>query len=166
MHEFCQILFYGNQKNWSKTENFSAKEVNILTYLVLWMAYWRCESHAKQSRSFDADTVSYTPVDDRWKCAHDTIQMEFSNMKIVWTIMCRFAAFIQWCVFVVNRTPQTVCKGSLLIEEGRTGSIHPLPKKLACSSCPPLFCPKNVDFAIFMQFLAIFPKMSPSLVKP
>ena len=27
---------------------------------------------------------------------------------------------------------------------------------------PTLFCPQNVDFVIFMQFLAILPKMSPT----
>ena len=35
---------------------------------------------------------------------------------------------------------------------------HLLPEKLACSShLFPLFCSKNVDFVIFMQFLAILP---------
>ena len=36
----------------------------------------------------------------------------------------------------------------------------PLPKKLAF---PPLFCPQNVDFVIFIQFSAILPNLSPPL---
>ena len=30
----------------------------------------------------------------------------------------------------------------------------------------PLFCPQNVDFVFFMQFLAILPKLSPSPTSP
>ena len=43
----------------------------------------------------------------------------------------------------------------------------PLTEKLACtpSPPPPLFCHKNIDFVIFMQFLAILPKWSHPQVK-
>ena len=47
---------------------------------------------------------------------------------------------------------------------GESGGIPPLPEKLACPSQPPLLCPKNADFIIFMQFLAILPKLSPQPV--
>ena len=41
----------------------------------------------------------------------------------------------------------------------------PLPEKLACPPhVPPLLCPKKADFVIFMQFLAILPKLSPQPV--
>ena len=62
---FVKYCFIEIKKINLKLQNFSAKEVNILTYLVLWMACWRCESYAKLSRLFDADTGSRTPVDDR-----------------------------------------------------------------------------------------------------
>ena len=42
---------------------------------------------------------------------------------------------------------------------GGLGESSPLPKKLACPPCPPLFWPKNADFVIFMQLLAILPKL-------
>ena len=48
-----------------------------------------------------------------------------------------------------------------------TGGFPPLPEKLACPPMSlPLFCPKNVDFVIFVQFLTIFPKLSPPISRP
>ena len=41
-----------------------------------------------------------------------------------------------------------------------TEGILLLTKKLACPFTA--FCPQNVDFAIFMQFLTILSKMSPT----
>ena len=51
---------------------------------------------------------------------------------------------------------------------GGTGADPPpLHEKLACPPMfPPLFWPQNADFVIFIQFLAIFSKLSPPLVDP
>ena len=45
---------------------------------------------------------------------------------------------------------------------GGDWGITPNIQKISLSPhVPPLFCPKNVDFVIFMQFLVILFKMSP-----
>ena len=45
---------------------------------------------------------------------------------------------------------------------GEDWGITPNIQKISLSPhVPPLFCPKNVDFVIFMQFLVILFKMSP-----
>ena len=45
---------------------------------------------------------------------------------------------------------------------GGAWGITPNIQKISLSPhVPPLFCPKNVDFVIFMQFLVILFKMSP-----
>ena len=42
-----------------------------------------------------------------------------------------------------------------------TGGMAHYPKNWLVPPCPPpLFCPKHVDFVIFIQFLAILPKLS------
>ena len=51
--------------------------------------------------------------------------------------------------------------GFLLV--GDWGDPHPTTQKIVF---PPLLCPKNVDYVIFMQFLAILPKLSPPQVDP
>ena len=45
--------------------------------------------------------------------------------------------------------------------EGAWGN-PPTSRKIGLPPPPPLLCPKNVDFVIFMQFLANLPKMSPT----
>ena len=46
---------------------------------------------------------------------------------------------------------------------GGPGGITPNTQKISLSPhVPPLLCPKNVDFVIFMQFLVILFKMSPN----
>ena len=46
-----------------------------------------------------------------------------------------------------------------LVEE--LGGTPPIPQNIGLSpNVPPLFCHKNADFVIFIQFLSILPKMS------
>ena len=67
-----------------------------------------------------------------------------------------------------------LCSGFPLVGGGGVGG-HPLSKNLLLPKTPhypkngylpPLFCPKNVDFTTFMQFLVISPKMSSSTSPP
>ena len=45
--------------------------------------------------------------------------------------------------------------------EGVLGAPLHYPKNWLVPPSPPLFCPKNVDFEILMQFLVILPKLYP-----
>ena len=49
------------------------------------------------------------------------------------------------------------------VGEGTEGDLPPPPsrEKLACTPCPPLLCPKNVDFVIFIQFWPFYQKCGP-----
>ena len=61
-------------------------------------------------------------------------------------------------------TDQKFTRVSTSEEGGGEWGNPPTTRKLACPSQPPLLCPKNADFIIFMQFLAILPKLSPQPV--
>ena len=54
------------------------------------------------------------------------------------------------------------CKNRVSPSRGTGGTPH-YPKNWLV---PPLFCPKNNGFVIFMKLLVILPKMSPLLVEP
>ena len=51
---------------------------------------------------------------------------------------------------------------------GETGGDPPLLEKFTCppARVPPQFCRENVDFVIFMQFLAILSTLSPHKSTP
>ena len=48
-----------------------------------------------------------------WKIAHDTVEMDFSNIKNAWTKRCRFDALIYWHLFVFNQIPLTFTLSAL-----------------------------------------------------
>ena len=55
-----------------------------------------------------------------------------------------------------------IARQGFLYWGGEDWGITPNIQKISLSPhVPPLFCPKNVDFVIFMQFLVILFKMSP-----
>ena len=61
---------------------------SILAVMAFWMTWSRCQFHTKQSRYPWYWVISFCG----WKMglAHDTVQMKFSNIKIIWTKTCRF----------------------------------------------------------------------------
>ena len=55
-----------------------------------------------------------------------------------------------------------ICSTGFPVVDGDWGDPPHYPKNWLVPQCPLLlFCPKNADFVIFMQFLVILPKLSP-----
>ena len=106
MHGFSGILFCGIPRNPSKTTEILCK----------WsQTYWHLSNHGyikpleiwisckPKDKYFDIDSSSHFLVGES-----EAAQMEVLNMRIVWTIICRFDAHIHWHLFFLNQT-KTIC---------------------------------------------------------
>ena len=84
MHEFDSRLPCANLKNQRKTSGSLCKKIlNVLVVIVLCMTWSRCQFHTKQSRNLL--NVILVFFGSKMGMAHQTVQMEFSNITIIWT---------------------------------------------------------------------------------
>ena len=82
MHEFDSRLPCGNLKNQRKASGSLCKNfLNVLVVIVLCMAWSRCQFRTKQSRNLlNVILVFFV---SKMGMAHQTVQMEFSNITII-----------------------------------------------------------------------------------